>query len=111
MNLFMFGALICDMYGHSKIDYRVVATGVFVRMAVMPLIFIIAAWLLPVDLSLKKLIVLQALPPCAVTAAVLSKDFNGKPDLSVHITLATCFVAIFTLPLWMNFGFSLIGAF
>lgn len=110
MNLVLFGAMIYDMFGLKDFNIKVVVSAVALRMFVLPAIFVALAVLLPVDILLKKLLVFQAVAPCGVTAAVLAKHFGGYPQIAVQITLATMVVAIFTLPFWLAFGFSLIGA-
>ena len=81
------------------------------RMALLPIAFILLATALPIDPSLKKLIAFQALSPCGVTDAVLAKHFGGYPQMAVQITIATLVVAPFTLPVWMWLGATLTGAF
>ncbi len=109
LNLMMFGTLICDMLGNAKIQWKCVLSATAVRMLILPCIFFAAATFLPISTPLKALLALQTLPPCGVTAAVLSKSFGGKPDLSVQITLATCIAAVFTMPLWLCLCFKFIG--
>ncbi len=109
LNLMMFGTLICDMLGNAKIDWKCVLSATAIRMLALPCLFFAAASFLPIAPSLKALLALQTLPPCGVTAAVLSKSFGGKPELSVQITLATCIAAVFTMPLWLGLCFGLIG--
>ena len=111
LNLFMFGTLIYDLFSRESFNAKIVGTAVCMRMALLPIAFILLATILPIDPSLKKLIAFQALSPCGVTAAVLAKHFGGYPQMAVQITIATLVVAPFTLPVWMWLGATLTGAF
>lgn len=111
LNLFMFGTLIYDLFSRESFNAKIVGTAVLMRMALLPIAFILLATALPIDPSLKKLIAFQALSPCGVTAAVLAKHFGGYPQMAVQITIATLVVAPFTLPVWMWLGATLTGAF
>lgn len=110
LNLFMFGNLLCDFWGKEKFNVKIISTALFTRVIFLPALFITAATLLPIDMTLKKLLVFQAVAPCGVTAAVLAKHFGGYPQMSVQISLSTCVAVIFTMPLWLSLGFKLIGA-
>jgi predicted permease len=109
LNLMIFGTLLYDMLEREKFSIKILSVAVAMRMFILPACFIICAWLLPIDHTLKILLMLQALSPCGVMSAVLAKHFGGHPKIAVYITLLTCIVAIFTLPLWLNVGISLIG--
>ena len=110
INLLMFGTLIYDLYSRETFDAKTVGIAVFLRMGVMPCIFIGAAATLPVDASLKKLLVFQALSPCGITAAVLAKHFGGRPPMAVPITPSALLPAPPAVPFSMWAGMSLIGA-
>lgn len=110
LNLFMFGNLLCDFWGREKFNPKIIATAMITRLAVLPLMFVAAAALLPIDPTLKKLLVFQAVAPCGITSAVLAKHFGGYPQMSVQISVATSVAAVLTLPIWLNVGFRLIGA-
>lgn len=110
LNLMILGTLMFDMFGCEKFNLKIVGTAVLLRAAVMPCAFVALAAALPLDMSLKKLLVYQALAPCGVTAAVLAKHFGGHPQMAVQITVATLVAALAAVPFWMWAGMSLIGA-
>ena len=109
LNLMIFGTLLFDMLEREKFSIKILSVAVLMRMMVLPACFIACAYFLPIDHTLKTLLVLQALAPCGVMSAVLAKHFGGHPKIAVYITLLTCIVAIFTLPFWLNVGINLIG--
>ena len=108
LNLMIFGALMCDMLGRDKIPWKIVISASLVRMGLLPALFIFAAWALPVDGVLKTILVLMALSPSGIMPAVLAKSFGGYPKIAVQIVLATSIIAVFTLPLYLAFGMSVI---
>ena len=110
LNLMIFGTLMFDMLGREHFSWKILAAASLMRMAVLPACFVFCAWILPLDATLKTLLVLMALSPSGIMAAVLAKSFGGYPKIAVQIVLATSVLAVFTLPLWMFFGMSLVGA-
>ena len=104
LNLMLFGTLIADMLDFKTIAWKITGAGVALRMFILPLALIGAAAAIPLENSLRLLIVLQALAPSGVMSAVLAKHFGGHPKISVQITIASCVVSIFTLFLWLNLG-------
>lgn len=110
LNLMLFGSLMCDMLGREKFSWRIIISSLLMRNGVLPAILVFLAWALPLDETLKTLLVLLSLSPAGIMAAVLAKAFGGYPKIAVQIVLATSIAAVITLPLWFNFGMELIGA-
>lgn len=109
INLMLFGTLIADMLDLKKIAWKIVIAGTSLRMLILPSMLVAAAAILPLDYSLKLLILMQALAPSGVMSAVLAKHFGGHPNISVQITIATCAASLLTLPLWLNLGLKILN--
>ncbi len=109
LNLLIFGTLLHDMLGRDGFSLKIISTAVATRMLILPAIFITCAVMLPIDPSLKFLIVLQSLAPSGIMSAVLAKHFGGYPKIAVQIVVATSLIAFITLPLWAHIGLKLIG--
>ncbi len=109
LNLLIFGTLLHDLLGKDGFSIKIISTAVLVRMFILPTFYIGIAALLPIDSSLKFLIMLQALAPCGIMSAVLAKHFGGYPKIAVQIVVATSLIAFVTLPLWAHIGYKLLA--
>jgi hypothetical protein len=75
-----------------------------VRLAVLPVLFLLVARFGPFSLDLKRVIVVQAAMPAAVISVIIARIYGGQPLTSVQIVLVTTALALFTLPFWIQFG-------
>lgn len=79
------------------------------RLGLLPLLILAAAKWLPLSLELRQVLVLQAAMPSAVIPIILARAYGGQPLLAVQIVVATTAVALFTIPLWLQFGLRFVG--
>jgi len=90
-------------------DARDFLLGVALRLGAIPLALIAAVWLLPLELELKRVLVIQAAMPAGIMPIVLAKHYGGRPVVAVRVVLATTAVAFLTMPLWIGFGLGILG--
>jgi malate permease and related proteins len=111
LSLILAGAIIDDHLEefHSRAAWRVIATAVALRLAILPVLFLLLARYLPVSLELKRVIVLQAAMPSAVFPIVMAKHFGGDPPTALRVVLGTSLVGLLTMPLWIRVGLAWIG--
>lgn len=110
LNLMLFGTMIYDWLSWEEMpNFKVIGIATALRMAALPALYIIFALILPIDPSLKWLIMFQAVAPCGVTSAILARHFGGHPRMAVQITVATMAVSVFTIPLVLEYALPLLG--
>lgn len=80
-----------------------------VRLALLPLIFLVIAKVAPVSLELKRIIVVQAAMPTALVSIIIARVYGGQPLTAVQIVLVTTTLALFTIPFWIQTGLRWIG--
>jgi len=109
--LLLIGATMADFWGEfrSARGVGVMTLAVLVRNAVVPLSFVILAWLLPVSRELKETLVVQAAMPAGVFPLLLARHHGGSVPVALQVIFSTSAVAIITLPLWIHFGMKLVG--
>ena len=78
--------------------------GVLSRLVLAPICILLAAWLLPVDPLIKRIMVIQSAIPSAVIPVILAKRFGGIPEIGTQILLATTVCSFITLPFWLAVG-------
>lgn len=88
---------------------RVAILASVLRLGLLPLAFLAAAYWLPLSPELKRVVLVQAAMPTAVTPIILARVYGGQPLVAVQIVLATTVVAVFTIPLWLELGRAWLG--
>ena len=111
LGLVLIGATIADHArgGVGAHSARVIAAASFVRMGILPVIFLLLAKFLPVSVELKRVIVLQAAMPAAVFPIVMAKHFGGDIATALRVVIGTSLVGFVTIPLWVRFGMKFVG--
>lgn len=88
---------------------RISLAACLVRLAILPVLFLLVARFGPFSLELKRVIVVQAAMPTAVTPVIIARLYGGQPLTAVQIVLVTTVIAIFTLPFWIQTGLHFAG--
>lgn len=102
--LIIFGCSLYDLSLNFRWQLRLLISGLAARLVLAPALILLAAWLLPVDPLIKRIMVIQSAIPCAVISVVLAKRFGGKPELATQILLSTTVCSFLTLPIWLTLG-------
>jgi predicted permease len=107
--IFTTGAVMMDLIGKERPSWRATLGGVGVRLALMPVIMLLMARLLPTPLELKQVLIVQSAMPAAMTPILLAKLYGGRPAVAVEIVVATTLVGMVTLPFVLLWGQRLMG--
>jgi malate permease and related proteins len=91
------------------VNPRVTLVALFLRLAVLPCLYLLAARFLPCPVELKRVLVVQAAMPSGVSSVLVARLYGGQPLIAVQIILGTTVLALFTIPLWIRFGLSFVG--
>ncbi len=111
IGLVLIGATFADLAGESQHLKRlkIPVTACALRLGVLPLGFIAAAFLFPLPLELKAVMIVQAAMPCAVFPIVLARYFDGSPDVALKVVLSTTVLSLLTIPIWITVGMKVVG--
>lgn len=111
LSLILAGAVIDDHLEelHSTMSWRVITVSAVLRLALLPVCFLVLAKYLPASAELKRVIVLEAAMPSAVFPIVMSKHYNGDPPTALRVVVGTSVISLLTIPLWIRFGLSWVG--
>jgi predicted permease len=105
----LIGASIADVWGQEPVKWSVAIAAPVLRLLVIPIAFLAAACLLPVDIQLKRILVVQAAMPSAVFNIVIARHYGGHATTAVQVVLATTVVSIVTTPFVIGWGMKLAG--
>jgi len=106
LGLILIGATFADLLKGSKLHkgIRVPAAAWLLRLGVFPLAFLFFAFLFPLSVELKRVLIIQAAMPCAVFPIVLARHFDGSPDVAFKVVLSTTLFSLITIPIWICLG-------
>jgi predicted permease len=111
LGIVLIGATIADSGAalRQRIDVRTILWSSLVRMGLMPLVILGAAWLLPVEPELQQVLVVQAAMPVAIFPIVLARLHGGDPLTAVRIVVGSSLLGLLTIPLWLKLGLRLVA--
>lgn len=105
----LIGAAIGDLWGKESMHWNVALASPVLRLGIIPLAFLAAAWLLPLSTELKRVIIVQAAMPSAVFNIMIARLYGGHAPTAVQVVIATTVVSCFTIPLVIAWGLRLAG--
>jgi len=109
VGILLIGAVIMDLAAAERPSLRVAAGGSVVRLLLVPAVILLAAKMLPLIDEMRRVLVVQAAMPAAMTPILLAKLYGGRPAVAVQIVVATTVLTLLTLPLIIAFGVRWIG--
>jgi len=108
--MILIGATMADLLSaggnHSGTSDRVKVIGwaCLLRLGLLPVAFLLIAYLLPCTVELRRVIVIQAAMPAAVLPIVVSRHYGGDPATALKVVLSTSILGLVTIPLWIAAG-------
>lgn len=109
LSVVLIGASIYDIWGQERLQWPVAILSPVLRLGVIPVAFMLAAWLLPLGLEMKRVLVIQGAMPAAVFCIVLARHYGGHAATAVQVVLATTIVSMVSTPLVIAFGVKWLG--
>ncbi len=87
---------------------RVMSFACLVRLALVPLVFLLVARVLPCSDELKRVLVVQAAMPAGMFPIVMARHYGGDSNTAVRIVLATSVVSFLTIPFVIRAGLAFV---
>lgn len=111
ISLLLVGAVMYDAWGGSRLasGVRMIVVASILRLAIIPALFLLLAWIVPFSLELKRVIAVQASMPGAVLPVVLARLYGGDVPTAIRVAIGTSLAGILTLPAWLAVGLWLFG--
>lgn len=109
--LLLTGATLADLVATGSLAGQLgpLAASNALRLGLLPLVFLILAKHLPILEPLRRIIVIQAAMPAAMIPIVLSRHYKADSAHALQIVLSSTVLGLLTIPLWLRFGFWLVG--
>lgn len=87
----------------QKFDLKIINSVTLIRMVVSPLVAILLVSFMPLNETLKVVIVLLAAMPIAANTTILAIRFDSNSNLISFMTLVTTLTSLVTIPLLLHF--------
>lgn len=113
IGLLLIGGNISDLLKGFKFSkgYKVEISSVAVRLAIVPALLLLYAWIGPVPDGMewfRQVLVVQAAMPAGIFALVVVRIYEGDRTTAMRAIMATLLGSLLTLPLWLFVGLRLI---
>jgi predicted permease len=105
----LIGAAIADIWGQEKLNWPVAILAPILRLLIIPIAFIAAAYYLPLTVELKRILIVQGAMPSAVFTIMVARLYGGHPTTAVQVVIATTLVSIVTTPFVIAWALKLTG--
>lgn len=111
LGLVMTGVNLANYLGAPKelFEPKVSLAASALRFGILPVLLLLLAKFLPCSVELKRVIVVQAAMPTAVSPVIIARLYGGHPRTAVQIVLCTTALGIFLIPLWLRAGLTWVG--
>lgn len=115
MMMLLIGATFYDQLATQQSDqssgspWPTYGASVLLRLGVLPILFLVLAWWLPISVELKQVAAIQAAMPCALFPIVLTKLYGGHSQTAVRTVTITTIVGFVTIPLWVSAAITALG--
>ncbi len=104
LSLLAVGMSIAEVIPETKYTLKVSLSAVLFRLILLPALIISFAYVLPIDDTVKRVLLVQAAMPAALFPIVLARHYGGKPALVAEVAITTSIVSFITMPLVIVFG-------
>ncbi len=103
--LLLVGVTVADMVKQTEWSVRVLALGSVLRLMVLPLLYMGAAYLVAGPYpAIAVVFIVQAAMPSGNFPIVLARHYGGKPDVPIQLVVATTLGSVVSMPLWLALG-------
>ncbi|MEO0510768.1 MAG: AEC family transporter [Verrucomicrobiota bacterium] len=111
LGLILIGATFADLAKNARLkqDIKVPISACVLRLGIFPIAFLLFAFLFPLSVEMKRVMLIQAAMPCAVFPIVLARHFDGSPEVALKVVLSTTLVSFATIPIWIGIGMGLLN--
>lgn len=111
LGLLLIGATLAEYLAKPStlFEPRVSIGACLLRLALLPPLILLLAYVLPAPVELKQVMLVQAAMPAGVMSIVIAKHYGGQAVISVRVVVATTAVGLLVIPLWLRVGLSWVG--
>ena len=111
LGLLIFGATVVAYFDRPRelLHPRTTPSACLLRLAVLPVAFLLVAKFAPLPLELKRVLVVQAAMPSGMMPLVLARHYGGQPVIAAQIIIGTTVLGVLVIPLWLRLGLAWAG--
>ncbi|MGB0370060.1 MAG: AEC family transporter [Opitutales bacterium] len=107
IGVLLVGANLHDLVRDNKDwykDWQIPLLACFLRLLLVPIIFLLICRVLPLTDELSRVCVIAASVPSGIFPIVMARIYGGDTLVALRVVISTTLVGVFTIPLWISFG-------
>jgi predicted permease len=110
IGVLLVGAMSADHLSDLRMRPRIptLFSACVLRALLAPAAFVALAYLLPLSLELRRVLVVEAAMPAAMFSIVIARYYKADGPLAVRIVIVTSLVSLLAIPLWISGGLALL---
>lgn len=114
LSMILIGATIADQLivaeknSPAKDRAKTITLACLLRLGILPACYLLLVMVIPATDELKKVVAVEISMPSAVFGVVMARHYGGDSGTALRIILATSFISILTLPLWIPVGLAVL---
>lgn len=111
LGLLLGGATLAEFLDRPRelIAPRVLVASGMLRLALLPVAFLLVAKFAPLPDDLKRVVVVQAAMPSALIPIVLARHYGGQPLTAAQVIIGTTVAGLLVIPWWLKVGLAWTG--
>lgn len=109
LSLLMVGMAIAEVLPETKFSLKISSLGILLRLAILPAMMLLIAYLLPVDTVVKRVLLIQSAMPAALFPIVLARHYGAKPAMVAEVAIMTNMTSFLTMPFVIVLGSKFLG--
>ncbi|MFW6280100.1 MAG: AEC family transporter [Planctomycetota bacterium] len=99
--MFLAGSRVAELHPDHFVDLQQVLI-VALRLLIIPAAAVGFLFLLPFAPDLRRILLIMAVMPCAITSVILADVYDSDTDFAASSVLTTQIVSILTIPAWLT---------
>ena len=100
--------MTADKVTPAKQRVKTVALACSLRLCILPLCYLLAMTVVPATDDLKRVVAIEISMPSAVFGVIMARHYAADSGTALRIILATSFISIITIPLWISVGMAVL---
>ncbi len=114
LSLVLIGATIADQLLRAerktpaKDRAKTVTLACMLRLCILPLGYLLVMTMVPATDDLKRVVAIEIAMPSAVFGVIMARHYGADSGTALRIILATSFISILTIPLWISVGMAVL---
>ncbi|MBN2294594.1 MAG: AEC family transporter [Pirellulales bacterium] len=92
----------------AKERAKTITLACMLRLCILPVCYLLIMTMVPATDDLKRVVAIEIAMPSAVFGVIMARHYGGDSGTALRIILATSFISILTIPIWISIGMAVL---